>query len=66
MVQCLRLHASNAGGESSIPSWGTKIPHAAWHGQKIKIRTKQNTATGCVTSEAISQFMFLDGDLSFT
>ena len=57
---------SNVGGVGSIPDQGTKIPHAVWHSQKIKIRIKQNTATGCVTSEAISQLMFLDGDLSFT
>ena len=36
-VQWLRLCASNARGTGSIPGWGTKIPHAAWHGQKIKI-----------------------------
>ncbi|TEA33367.1 hypothetical protein DBR06_SOUSAS8010242, partial [Sousa chinensis] len=36
VVQWLRLHAPNAGGPGSIPSWGTrshmsqvKIPHAA-------------------------------------
>ena len=28
-VQWLRLHASTAEGEGSIPGWGTKIPHAA-------------------------------------
>ena len=35
-VQLLRLCASNAGGVGSIPGWGTRIPHAAWHGQKKK------------------------------
>ena len=35
-VQWLGLHASNAGSVGSIPVPGTKIPHAAWHGQKIK------------------------------
>ena len=35
-VQWLRLQASTAGGESSIPGRGTKIPHAEKHGQKIK------------------------------
>ena len=35
-VQWLRLHASNAGGTGSIPGQGTKIPHAAWQGQRIK------------------------------
>ena len=29
VVQWLRLQAPNAGGLGSIPSWGTKIPHAA-------------------------------------
>ena len=28
VVRWLRLHASNAGGMSLIPVWGTKIPHA--------------------------------------
>ena len=36
MVQWLRLHAANAGGTGSIPGGGTKIPHAAWCGQKVK------------------------------
>ena len=33
-VQGLRLCASNAGGAGLIPGRGTKIPHAARHGQK--------------------------------
>ena len=33
------LHAASAGGTGSVPGQGTKIPHATWHGQKIK--TKQ-------------------------
>ena len=32
----LSLHAANAGAMGSIPSWGTKTPHAMQHGQKIK------------------------------
>ena len=28
MVQWLRLRATTAGGEGSIPGQGTKIPHA--------------------------------------
>ena len=40
-VQWLRLHASNAGGTCSIPGWGTKIPHAAWHGQKKKKKERK-------------------------
>ena len=30
-VQWLRFYASNAAGMGSIPSWETKIPHAAQH-----------------------------------
>ena len=40
-VQWLRLHASNAGGTGLIPGWVTKIPHATWHSQKIKIKKKK-------------------------
>ena len=36
LAQWLRLHAPNAGGKCSIPGQGTKIPHAAWCGQKKK------------------------------
>ena len=38
MVQGLRLRASTAGSTSSIPGWGTKIPHAVQQGQKKKKR----------------------------
>ena len=31
-VQWLRLRGSTAGGVGLIPGWGTKIPHAPWHG----------------------------------
>ena len=37
MVQGLRLHASNAGGTSLIPCWGTKISHAVPHSQILKV-----------------------------
>ena len=36
MVQWLRFSASTAGGTSSIPGRGTKIPHAAQCSQKKK------------------------------
>ena len=39
-VQWLRLCGFNAGGTGSIPSWETKIPHAAWYGQKVKKKFK--------------------------
>ena len=44
--QWLRFHASTAGGSGLMPSWGTKIPHAAWHSQKIekKILIKKNNS----------------------
>ena len=35
-VQWLRLCTRNAGGTGLIPDWGTKILHAAWHGQEKK------------------------------
>ena len=37
VVQWSRLCASTAGGTGSTPGQGTKIPCAAWRGQKIKI-----------------------------
>ena len=37
-VQWLGLGAFTAKGQGSIPSWGTKIPQAAWLGQKKKKR----------------------------
>ena len=35
-VQWLRLRASTAGGESSVPGWGVKILHVMQQGQKLK------------------------------
>ena len=39
-VQWLRLHTFIPRGLGSIPSWGTKIPHAMW--QKKKKKKTQN------------------------
>ena len=39
MAQWLRLCASNAGGENSIPGWGPKILHSVWCNQKKKKST---------------------------
>ena len=36
VVQKLRLHTANAGGVGVIPGQGTKISHAAQHGQKTE------------------------------
>ena len=41
VVQWLGFHASTAGGQGSIPGQGTKIPQAAWHGQKKKKKKKR-------------------------
>ena len=38
-VQQLRLRASTAGGTGPVPGRGTKMPHAMWHIQKIKIKS---------------------------
>ena len=59
-VQWLRPHASISGGTGSVLGWGTKIPHAAWHGQNshgapqslLRYRLKWNTATLSVGSIA--------------
>ena len=37
MVQWLKLHAPTAGSESSIPGWGTKIPHGRKKKKKVLI-----------------------------
>ena len=39
-VQWLGLCAPTAGGMGSIPGHGTKIPQAAWRGQKKKNKEK--------------------------
>ena len=35
VVQGLKFHTANVGGKGLLPGWGTKIPHAVWHGQKV-------------------------------
>ena len=34
VIQWLRLHASNVGDSGLIPGQETKVPQAAWYGQK--------------------------------
>ena len=41
-VQWLGLDASTAGGTGSIPGQGTKMPHAAQHGQTKPNKTKND------------------------
>ena len=46
VVQKLRLCPSSARGVGSTPGWGTEIPRAVCHGQKMKINKtffKRNT-----------------------
>ena len=38
VVQWLKLFVSNTGDMGPISSQGTKIPHAAWCSQKIKLK----------------------------
>ena len=38
----VKIPPSNAGGESSIPGWGAKMPRAAGCGQKFKINSTVN------------------------
>ena len=47
VVQWLGLRALIAEGPSSIPGWGTKIPQAAWRGQKNFLIKKPKRTTGC-------------------
>ena len=55
MVQWLGCHALTAEGPGSIPGRGTKIPQAAWHGQKTKQHTqKGSTEVGCSTVKSYS------------
>ena len=42
MAQWLRFHASKAHGMDSTPGQRTKIPHTAWHNQKVKIKKEAN------------------------
>jgi len=50
-VQWLRPRTSTARGRDSIPSWGSKIPHAPWLGQnQTNKKTKQKTVRGLVCS----------------
>ena len=42
VVQWLRLHTSSAAGVGLIPGWGTKILHASWCHQKLKINKWTN------------------------
>ena len=50
MVQWLRIHSSSAGGVGSILDWGTKIPYAIKHGQKIKKKKKKKAIWDCKIS----------------
>ena len=46
VVQWLGLRASTAGGPGLIPSRGTEILYAAWHGQKKTTIREASTIIG--------------------
>ena len=56
-VQWLRLCVSTTGGSISIPSWRTKIPHAAWHGPKVKTKKTKRYPKKLGTWEYHSMFI---------
>ena len=60
-VQWLRFRASTAWSTGQIPGWGTKIPHAAWHGLKINKKIKIKIKKKCLKSA----FTFLHVCLGF-
>ena len=40
-----RLCTYTARGTGSIPGWGTKIPHPAWHNQRVRKKEKKSQGT---------------------
>ena len=53
VVQKLRHLASTARGIGSLPDRGTKIPHAAWRGQRIEGEKKPHTFKRRATENVI-------------
>ena len=53
-VQWLRLRASTSGGMCSIPSQGTKIPHAMQHSQKKEREREKQVLVLLNTLEVLS------------
>ena len=51
----VKIWTSNARGVGSIPDQGTKIPHAAWCGQKKKKRKKAKKERDREESEALAE-----------
>ena len=49
----MRFCASNAGGMSSIPSRGIKIPHVVRYGQKKKVFVKFNLTYGIFVKQML-------------
>lgn len=49
-AQRLRLYATKAGGMGSILCWESKIPHASWHGLKIKEKKEKKKKGSCLLS----------------
>ena len=60
VVKTLPFHSK---GHGSIPGWGTKIPHAAWHGQVnnkylFKIKTNNKKSGGIFFFKASEKCFF--------
>ena len=64
-VQWCRLCAPNAGGSGLIPSWETKILHAAWRSKKKK--QKKHTMTPIPpSSQPLATAIFLSVSMNLT
>ena len=66
VVQCLGLWASTAGVIGLILGWGTKIPHATWHGKKKKKNHPRilggKWLDALKTDKQVSFYLFLVGN----
>ena len=60
VVQWLGFRASTARGPGSIPSWGTKILQATWHGQETNKQTNHGTDPELGVGDEISRMTQLE------
>lgn len=58
VVQQLRFWVSNAGHTGSIPGLGTKVPHAEWHGQEVKINKNKTQNHSHLSPKSCSFIVF--------
>ena len=59
VVRQIKLCASTAGGASSIPGWGAKIPHVVLRGKKKKIITHFHPDPRHIISQGACFWAFL-------